>query len=90
LYVFLWMSCQPENEYKCFRARICKCLRSPGIDAKESIPKNRFQIIDSKESIPPAYVRVSYRPARPQAKTFTNSGSDVIGFCEALLMAFSM
>ncbi len=33
-------------------ARICKRLRSPRIDSKESIPPR----IDSKESIPPAYL----------------------------------
>ncbi len=47
-------------------ARICKCLRSPGIDSKEPIPlanvawarickRLRNPGIDSKELIPPAY-----------------------------------
>jgi hypothetical protein len=46
--------------------RICKCLRSPGIDSKETIPlaivawarifkRLRSPGIDSKELIPPAY-----------------------------------
>ncbi len=44
------------------RARICKRLRSPGIDSKESIPDSKESISDFKEStrdfkesIPPAY-----------------------------------
>jgi hypothetical protein len=79
LYNSLW-GLETVGPYRPIGASICKCLRSPGID--------------SKESIPPAYVAwragTSNRvvvPARPGwesipglLKRFTNSGSGYLGW----------
>jgi hypothetical protein len=73
----LFQSCAGLKMYRIYRARICKRLRSPGIDFKESIP--------------PAYVAsragtsIGFRAGPPGwesipglHKKFTNSGSGKI------------